>query len=545
MNVAGNNKAPLWMEAAMEEAWKKAQAILKSQSNARKFSDYQTDPVGFCGDVLNDHFTEDIEKVICSVRDNPVTIARSSNAVGKSHCAARVAVWWFACFQDAKVYATSAPPLENLKKILWGQVLGIARNKPTVFTGMRVKSLEIMRHAESFMTGVAIPLTGDAREREAKFSGKHSSHLLFIVDEGDAVPEEVYRGIESCMSGGMARLLVMFNPRDKSGPVYQMEARGQANVVEISALRHPNVLTGEDVIPGAVTRAKVIQRINEWTRPMIAGEIPEEGTFEVPDFLVGETTQAQDGRMYEPLPPGERVVTEAAFWYMVLGKYPEHGVQQLISESWITKARNRYDAYMAMYGETPPVGVKPIMGSDMAEYGGDYNVSAFRYGDFLAPFVFWAGMDITESCDKIVELYEQRRPDAIMADGNGIGASVAPAVMRIARTKGLKDLVIFGPKNSEKPSPLITCDLGDFPILRDQLYWAVREWLKKSNAMLPPDEMLLEELRVVTYTVKGGKVRIMDKEQIRQRLKRSPDRSDALCLTFNPFEKVRWVNAVE
>ena len=38
--------------------------------------------------------------------------------------------------------------------------------------------------------------------REAKFSGKHAPYLLFILDEGDAIGDEVYRGIESCMSGG-------------------------------------------------------------------------------------------------------------------------------------------------------------------------------------------------------------------------------------------------------------------------------------------------------------------------------------------------------
>jgi hypothetical protein len=50
--------------------------------------------------------------------------------------------------------------------------------------------------------------------------------------------------------------------------------------------------------------------------------------------------------------------------------------------------------------------------------------------------------------------------------------------------------------------------------------------------MLPRDEHLVEELLCPTYEVKGGKVRVMKKETMRELLKRSPDRADALCLTF-------------
>jgi hypothetical protein len=52
--------------------------------------------------------------------------------------------------------------------------------------------------------------------------------------------------------------------------------------------------------------------------------------------------------------------------------------------------------------------------------------------------------------------------------------------------------------------------------------------------MLPPDEMLIEELQVPTYEVANGKIRVMKKDTMRELLKRSPDRADALCLTFTP-----------
>jgi hypothetical protein len=77
-------------------------------------------------------------------------------------------------------------------------------------------------------------------------------------------------------------------------------------------------------------------------------------------------------------------------------------------------------------------------------------------------------------------------------------------------------------------------DLGEFDRLRDQLYWEIREWLRTDpGAMLPPDEDLAEELAVPTYSVERGKVCVMRKKTMRELLRRSPDRLDALALTFH------------
>jgi hypothetical protein len=109
-------------------------------------------------------------------------------------------------------------------------------------------------------------------------------------------------------------------------------------------------------------------------------------------------------------------------------------------------------------------------------------------------------------------------------DAIGIGAGVAPHMQRL----GCSATPV---KTSSKPTE--ETELGEFGILRDQLWWSVREWLRTDpGAMLPTDEMLVEELTIPTYEVPGGKVKIMKKEIMRELLKRSPDRADALCLTF-------------
>lgn len=460
-----------------------------------------------------------------SVRDNPVTIAKSANATGKTHAAARIALWFYKCYEEVQVYTGAAPPESNLKKLLWGEIGSLAEKHPDLFKSDNIKSLHISKSAQSFLTGVTIPSSGTESQREAKFSGKHSPHLLFILDEGDAIPDEVYRGIESCMSGGHARLLIMFNPRAEAGEAYRMERDGRANVVHLSAFNHPNVKQGKEIIKGAVTRETTIRRIHEWCRPLVDGEPVDGECFELPEFLVGQIGKGQNGAEYPPLTAGWYKIMEPAFSYMVLGQYPAQGSKQLISKEWIAKARSRWDAHVARHGEIPPENTFAVMGQDVGEFGTDSNASCFRYGGFVERLVTWGGVDPIVTGDRATAEYSCRRVTRVNVDATGVGAGVAPHMQRGGCSATSVKVA---------SSPTQKTELGEFYILRDQLWWACREWLRTdSGAMLPPDELLIEELQTPTYEVVNGKIKVMNKKTMRELLKRSPDRADALCLTFH------------
>jgi hypothetical protein len=492
--------------------------------NSIDFPKYQNDPVGFGEQVLGETFTDDVKKLMESVRDNPITIAKSANATGKTHGAARVAVWFYKAFPNSQVYTAAAPPESNLRKLLWGETGSITEKHPELFRSDTVTNLHIQKSAQNFLTGVTIPASGTEAQREAKFSGKHAPHLLFILDEGDAIADECYRGIESCMSGGHARLLIMFNPRAEVGEAFRMERDRRANIVHLSALNHPNVITGLDQIPGAVTRGTTIRRINEWCRPLIEGEKPDGECFKLPEFLQGTTAKSLSGQEYPPLKLGWYKIMEPAFAYMVLGRYPAQGSTQLISREWIARARSRWDSYVAEHGEIPPYGVTGTMGLDVAEFGTDSNAACFRYGGWVDRIKIWDGVDTVVTGDRAADEYQSRSLSMLNVDATGVGAGIAPHINR-------KNYVANGVKVASKPTE--TTEMGDFYILRDQLWWACREWLRTDpGAMLPPDEMLIEELQTPTYSVENGKIRVMKKSTIRELIKRSADRADSLCLTF-------------
>jgi len=527
----------------VREAWGKAkQKVAVLQKVKELEGRYGVDPVGFGEQVLGDRFTEDVKRVMESVRDHPITLARSANSTGKTHSAARVAAWFYKCHPDSQVYLITAGAYENLKRQLWGEVMGVVGQHPGLFEEDNILAGTVMRSAQSFIATIAIPAQGTEEEREAKVSGKHAPWLLFIVDEGDAVGFEIYRGIEGCMSNDNARLLVLYNPKSQSGPVYDMEVEKRAHVVHLSAFNHPNVVEGREVIPGAVTREKTVRRINEWTVWVGEDEKVAEGrqdVYRLPDFLVGAVAKATSGEEYPPLAAGYYRILQPLFSYMVQGFYPAQAETQLINTDWIDAARARYDEYVRRWGGPATFDILPILGLDVAEMGVDANVACLRYNDFVPPMLTWNGVDPDLTATRGLDIYKEKSCKIAFVDATGVGSSVAPSMARQGRDAGVR---AYSLKVAAGPTPGSETEFGAFYQLRDQLWWAAREWLRTNpNAMLPPDPFLTAELRAPTYKVQGGKIMVMPKDQIRSKIRRSPDRADALCLTFMPIYKAKLV----
>lgn len=493
-----------------------------------EYAMYRDDPAGFLEQILHAKLYCDLRKICRSVVKNRVTIVRSCNGPGKTFVAARLALWFYKVFRGAQVYTAAAPPESNLKRLLWGEISAAILDHPDIFSGDKLTDMHLTRSPLEFVTGVAIPTTGSDKEREARFSGKHApgGHMLFVLDEADAIPECVFSGIESCMSAGdNVRLLCLFNPRFKGSVVYRMERDHACKVVCLSAFEHPNVRNATTVIPGAISHRTVVQRINKWCRPAMPDDPPELARFKLPKYLAGASVETEiEGETTPPLQAGEYIVTNPVFSYMVLGRYPTSDTNTLIHEEWVLAARNRWDEHVRKHGQVPPAGVRPFLGLDVADDGKDSNVQTLRYGGWVAPLKRWSGVDPIMSADRAIKDYQDARASVAYVDSVGVGAGCVPH-MRRAGCNAHKV------KNSFAPT--YRTELGEFQNMGDQLAWEVREWLRTSKqAMLPPDERLIEQLQVLTYEVRKGKLAVMDKATVKDIIGHSPDEFDSLAMTF-------------
>ena len=515
---------------------------LRAMPTPVDYSRYRSDPVGFARGKLGSGLWAGQERILKSVRDNEVTIVKSANAVGKTFVAADAGLWFLRCFEGAQVYMTAAPPLGNLRRLLWGEVEKKVLEHLGVF-GVEPGDLRLKLGPRYTMEGVTIPASGSHAKRVARFSGKHAPALMFIVDEGDAVPDAVYEGIESCMSNEFVRLLILFNPREQAGPVYRKEIGGQAHVIELDAFEHPNVRMGREVIPGAVSRKVTVRRIVDWSRAMVEGDRPDEADpdwFRVAEFLDGATVLLDDGARTAPLVGGEwRKVTNPALSYMTLARYPGQAENQLISRAWVQRAQQRWLAWRAVYGDKAPEGIRPVVGVDVAEFGLDRNVCCVRYGGWVAPFESWGGVDVLVTGDRAAARAQEVDARECFTDATGVGSGVGPQMRRWWAAHRDAERPFQGHVTEVKvaEAPTMRVEEGEFGLLRDQLWWKVREWLRKdAGAMLPPSEGLADELCAVQYRVHRGKIQVSDKDALRKLLGRSPDLADALGLTFAPKE---------
>lgn len=426
---------------------------------------------------------------------------------------------------------TAAPPEKNLRRILWDKVVAGMKGAPEVFngaysSGMTIKSSQVP--PISSIDGVPIPGQGLEHERESRFGGKHAPYLFFIVDEGDAVPDAVYKGIESCTSGGMARLLIMYNPRHKFGGVYNMVKNQEAKVVQLSAFNHPNVVSGKDIYPGAVTRERTAWRINAWCRFMKDDDDYDgPDVFTLPNFMAGYTAKRKDGTFYPPLREGRYRIEEPQFFYMVLGQYPTRDENVLIEEALIEAAMNRWNDYVDEFGDKPQQGVEGIAGLDPGELGADKTALCGRWGAFVRGFTTWGGVDIGVTNERAEAVCREDGHKKVFVDANGFGAGVAPALRRV----GINAIAI-----KTQISATEFCEQGEFGRMRDQLLWQIRVFLKDNPAsMIPDDDELREELLALKYTTDmRGRIKVTDKDALREILKRSPNKTDSLALTFAP-----------
>ncbi len=77
--------------------------------------------------------------------------------------------------------------------------------------------------------------------------------------------------------------------------------------------------------------------------------------------------------------------------------------------------------------------------------------------------------------------------------------------------------------------------IGEYSLLRDQLWFGLQKWLKDGGT-IPADPKLEAELVASTYAFDlRGRIKAEPKEKIKERLRRSPDRADALALAVGPL----------
>ena len=206
----------------------------------------------------------------------------------------------------------------------------------------------------------------------------------------------------------------------------------------------------------------------------------------------------------------------------VRGVFPRAGSMQFIPLDLAEAAAIRQASSM----RTDPL----IMGVDVARFGDDASVIAFRKGRDarLLPWIKLRGVDTMALAGRVAEEHAQHRVDAVFVDGGGVGGGVVDRLRQL----GVPVIEVQFGGAADRVS------LAEEPVAsankRAEMWANMRTWL--AHGAMPDDAELRADLTGPQYSfvIREGRDAILlePKEAMKRRGLASPDGADALALTF-------------
>lgn len=199
---------------------------------------------------------------------------------------------------------------------------------------------------------------------------------------------------------------------------------------------------------------------------------------------------------------------------------------QLIPTDWVKAAQARW-------AKKEVKGTMTALGFDPSRGGQDKSCIARRHGQWFDELVNAPGLVTKDGPTAAAFVVPHIRDGAcICVDAIGIGSSALDFLVGL----NLNVLPVVG---SEGSSLMDKAGQLRFRNKRAEMYWRLREALDPTvpePIALPPDQELLGDLTAVRYKVvtMGSKsaIQMRSKDEIREALGRSPDKGDAVAMTF-------------
>lgn len=396
---------------------------------------------------------------------------KASKGPGKS-CVLAWLCWNFLLTRLHPKIAVTSITADNLADGLWTEMAKWQGKSPMLLDAFEWTKTRISSkdHWKTWwMSARNWPKTGDINSQADTLAGLHDDYMMFVLDEAGGIPGAVMAAAEAGLAVGIETKLVLAgNPTQLEGPLHDACTKERHLYTVVS-------INGDPANPNRAHRVDI-----KWAQSQI-----DKYGKDNPWVLVN-----------------------------VFGEFPPGSLNALISADDVEKAMRRHVSEESYRWSQKRLGV------DIARYGDDSTVIFPRQGLVAKRSVEMKNASEPEVAARIAQAKLDWGSELEFIDNTGGHGS---GVVDFMNANGY---AIIPVNFSQKPSR------AAYYNKRAEMWFEMAAWIKRGGC-LPPDSQLARELTTPTYTyTPQGKLRLEAKEQIKERLGFSPDKADALALTF-------------
>ena len=451
---------------------------------------YFVERLGIPEDQIDEHEKLLLRALPRAIREHKPIVVASANAMGKDWTVSgRAALWFYECFAPCKVVMTG-PTERQVLDVMWAE-LGTAYSKRPVKDDIgRMIQGKLTGSDEHFIIAFT---TKESKDQVGKFQGFHSSKLMVVVSEAQAVDNSIFEQIEAITMAQYCLPVYLGNPLTNTGRFAQMIENTSDNIViHFDAYDCINVKEKRQVIPGLVSYQWVIDKEERWN--------------------------------------ADKTGKDPRYMARVRGLLPLTSINAVISRELYAKCVKRVLTWWsAEYGT---IGVDPALtGTD------DMVISIMKSGELVDEWVIPYNENETIAAGKIQIKLNEHFPIGgaqIVIDSDGLGAKVSAAFRKMI------------PKNTPLPNNLIefrgSCNARDtvgkeYENHRAEAHFYAKQRMMDGHISLDDNDYSRQEATECVYFTNGrGRIQIEDKEDLKARILRSPNRWDARVLAIWGFK---------
>lgn len=433
-----------------------------------------------CGcepDAWQDLFFAALSGVHLDINAQRMLALKACKGPGKSWALA-VAGWWWLLTRWHAIGIALSITADNLKDGLWAEMARVQERSGIlkhffVHRGERIEAKEFPK--TWWLAARSFPQNADRTQQANTLAGLHALHPIVLADEVGDYPDGVIVAAEAILSSLVdgkppdGRVILAGNPTSTEGPLYRVTKKDRHRWWVYEISSDPQDPNRTPRVDPVWAQAQ----IDTWGRES--------------DFVKVN----------------------------VLGQFPSQQANKLIGPELALEASNR--DIPANYAVEPL-----IFGLDVAAYGDNASVLFQRQGNFTYRPRVWREMNHMVLADQVADEYFNHSPAAVFVD-NGV---VATGLIDRLRTLGV---------------PILPVDFSGSPMdskffdRRSEMWWRMADWIKRGGC-IPDDPGMRQELTAPNFeyvaTGKISKMKLESKKDMKKRGVVSPDKSDALALTF-------------